>query len=231
MSEVKTTITLKRPEAESETMIEVEAEKIYLCLLRREPVDMKVARANLMTLFSNTTQSSRTMYFLRQISEITRDLEVRALHLLCVGKTREVMSDYESASILYKEALNLVPGRNRIWYYINSNFAFCLNAKGEYVEAERHARKAIEIDAAAPDAFQNLGISLAGQGKLADASRYLNKAIPLGASQSLSEESLGTLLSEFAKTSTTINEIFKKVREAAAGEKAGKEKKGSVAAA
>lgn len=53
---------------------------------------------------------------------------------------------------------------------------------GDYQEAERHCRSALELNWTRPSAYRNLGISFHGQGKLAAAAWALLEAVKMDAS-------------------------------------------------
>ena len=94
----------------------------------------------------------------------TPDLERRALLFLYMGDSHKRAWDHEVAAEHYRQARALEPIDRFTSYFAHNNLAICLNLRPENVEAARLCRVAIQIDPSRPNAYKNLGISLAGQG-------------------------------------------------------------------
>ena len=88
----------------------------------------------------------------------------------------EQAGDYRSALEAYLRAFELPQKSNGVWYYLNNNTAYCLNQTGQYQEAEKYCRAAIEIDPNRHNAYKNLGIALQNQGQYADAAKNFIRA-------------------------------------------------------
>ena len=75
-------------------------------------------------------------------------------------------SDLDEAIKHYRAAMALEPAAPFTAYYLHNNLGFCLNLKEQYEDGERLCRLAIRVDPSRPNAYKNLGISLAALGQL-----------------------------------------------------------------
>jgi len=98
--------------------------------------------------------------------DLTDDAEEQASYYFNLGGRAEQEGRYEAAIEHYRKGLTFRPTEKFAAYFLHNNLAYCLNLRGEHVEAERLCRLAIEIDSGRANAFKNLGISLAGQNDL-----------------------------------------------------------------
>ncbi|HWO41475.1 MAG TPA: tetratricopeptide repeat protein [Candidatus Eisenbacteria bacterium] len=105
----------------------------------------------------------------QEILNRTQDTEVLASCYLTLGQIAEQEQDYQAALDHYSQGLALKPDDKQVGYFLHNNTGYCLNLFGKHAEAERHCRRAIEIDSQRNNAYKNLGIALQGQGKLVDA--------------------------------------------------------------
>jgi tetratricopeptide (TPR) repeat protein len=95
--------------------------------------------------------------------------EEQAAYFLNQGSRAEQEQRYDAAIAHYREGLTFKPTDKFVAYFLHNNLGYCLNLRGEHVEAEHLCRLAIEINSTWANAFKNLGISLAGQNDLVGA--------------------------------------------------------------
>jgi len=108
----------------------------------------------------------------------------------------ENVGDYEASVRYYKEALALEPIGTFLWYFINNNLGFSLNALGDFNEGENYCRRAVEIDSTRCNGHKNLGMSLSSQGRYAEAARCFITATQVNAADARSFHLLEKLLGE-----------------------------------
>ncbi len=78
-----------------------------------------------------------------------------------------------------RNRFSLPQAKDDVWYFLNNNLAYCLNAEGNHNKAETHCRAAIRINSKRHNAHKNLGIALESQGRYADAARSYIRAARL----------------------------------------------------
>lgn len=117
-------------------------------------------------------------YFEKILSLSDAPSEIAAC-LLNMGNAMEQLSDYQAALDAYSRAFELPQEQNENWYFLHNNFGYCLSQMGQYQEAEKHCRAAIEILPDRHNAYKNLGIALQGQGLYAEAAKDLIHATKL----------------------------------------------------
>ncbi|HEX2226864.1 MAG TPA: tetratricopeptide repeat protein [Candidatus Binatia bacterium] len=101
---------------------------------------------------------------------------------LALGQIATDEQNMDAAINHFGAALNLKPESKKIEYILHNNLGYCFNMTGDYQEAERHCRSALELNWTRPSAYRNLGISFHGQGKLAAAAWALLEAVKMDAS-------------------------------------------------
>ena len=117
--------------------------------------------------------------YLGKILSLVDDPSEKAACLLNMGKAMEQLSDYQAALEAYSRAFELPQEQNENWYFLNNNLGYCLNQLGQYREAEKYCRAAIEILPDRHNAYKNLGIALQGQGLYVEAAMSLIHAAKL----------------------------------------------------
>jgi Flp pilus assembly protein TadD len=100
---------------------------------------------------------------------------------LALGQIATDEQNMDAAISHFGAALNLSPESKKIEYILRNNLGYCFNMTGDYEEAERHCRGALELNWTRPSAYRNLGISFHGQGKLAAAAWALLEAVKMDA--------------------------------------------------
>jgi tetratricopeptide (TPR) repeat protein len=99
-----------------------------------------------------------------------------AAFCLSAGEEMERQRNYEAALACYSLAFGLTPGTDDIWYFLHNNLGSCLNLFEKYAEAERYCRRAIAINPARHNAYENLAIALQGQAQYIPAAEQFLKA-------------------------------------------------------
>ena len=161
-----------------------EAERHFLAKLNDSNEDQQAARRELVQIYRTMCRASDAMYHAQEYLAHTTDLEERAEMFFFLGQVSERMNDFESAVRFYKIALELEPRSDFYAYFVRNNLGYSLNQLDRYVDAEKHLRRAIEIDPNIANAHKNLGLSLEGQGRNAEAVQSYIAAIQANASDS-----------------------------------------------
>jgi tetratricopeptide (TPR) repeat protein len=117
--------------------------------------------------------------YIGKILSLVDDPSEKAACLLSMGRAMEQLSDYRAAVEAYLRAFELPQEQNENWYFLNNNLGYCLNQMGQYQEAEKYCRAAIDIEPGRHNAWKNLGIALQSQGLYAEAAMYLIHATKL----------------------------------------------------
>jgi tetratricopeptide (TPR) repeat protein len=121
--------------------------------------------------YKQTRQNGKALTRLQELLPLLPEPEERAKCVLTLGQTMEQTGQYSAAVGYYKQALALEPMHTWTWYFVNNNLGFSLNVMDRFAEAEPYCRKAIETDPNRPNAYKNLGLSLAGQGQYREAAQ------------------------------------------------------------
>lgn len=148
-----------------------EAEQLLHKNLREATTDPKDALWQLARFYSSAKQHEKALDYLRQNMALQPDTEHKAHCVLAMGQTMEQVGDYEAAVRFYREAFAHEPVNTGVWYFINNNLGFSLNALGRFEEGEQYCRAAITIDRQRPNAFKNLGLALQGQRRFREAAQ------------------------------------------------------------
>ena len=150
----------------------------------------------------------------RSLETFTRAAAVKpptAEDLRVVGLDYVLIDDYIDAVHWLKASVAAEPGREEGWYDLGR----ALMHEGDFVQAERDFRKALEIDPRLARAFDNLGLSLEGQNRTDEALEAYRGAIaaqekaPHASEQPLLN--LGTLLITKNRAAEAVEPLRKAV--------------------
>jgi tetratricopeptide (TPR) repeat protein len=148
-----------------------EMEKLLLKKLEESENNPTQALWQLALFYKQIRQNGKALTRLQELLPLLPDPEERARCVLSMGQTMEQTGNYAAAAGYYKQALALEPMHTWTWYFVNNNLGFTLNIMERFAEAEPYCRRAIETDANRPNAYKNLGLSLAGQGQYRQAAQ------------------------------------------------------------
>jgi tetratricopeptide (TPR) repeat protein len=165
-------------------LVEVSSQEMERLLLRKlaeSEGDPTAALWNLAQFYQRTGQSANALARLQELIPLLSDPEEKARVMLALGQTMEQRGQYGAAAGYYKQALALEPMHTRTWYFVNNNLGFSLNVMERFAEAEDYCRKAMATDPNRPNAYKNLGISMAGQGQYHEAAQYFVAATQVNA--------------------------------------------------
>jgi len=98
----------------------------------------------------------------------------------CFLALGQIATDEKQLDVAIKQfsaALELQPETTKVRYVLHNNLGYCFNALTQYIEGERHCRKALEIDWSRASAYRNLGVSFMGQSNLLGAAWALTEAV------------------------------------------------------
>ncbi|MBI5739120.1 MAG: tetratricopeptide repeat protein [Nitrospirae bacterium] len=160
---------------------EEEERKLLLEFTRLEAV-YQDALWELAGCYWDSGQPVQALVYIRKLSDISDDPEIKVRCYLSMGQLMEKMNDFENAIKFYSQALSMKTGAAYDWYLINNNLGYCLNQSGRYKEAEKYCRAAIEINPARHNAYKNLGVSRAGLGDFKAAAENFVRATRSNAS-------------------------------------------------
>ena len=146
--------------------------------------------------YSLRNRQDMAMDCVERMLALTDDCEQHAACILTMGQLMEQVEDFQAASRFYRRALSLEPASTQSWYFIHNNLGYCLNLEGRHAEAEPLCRAATRIDPGRPNAWKNLGISLAGLDRPADAAACWIRATHVEASDRRAFDLLETLVAK-----------------------------------
>ena len=155
-------------------LVEVSSQEMEKLLLRKlEDSENNPTQAlwQLALFYKQIRQNSKALTRLQELLLLVWDPEERAKCVLMMGQTMEQTGNYAAAAGYYKQALALEPMHTLTWYSINNNLGFSLNVMERFAEAEPYCRRAMQTDPNQPNAYKNLGISLAGLGQYREAAQ------------------------------------------------------------
>ncbi|MFT5498607.1 MAG: tetratricopeptide (TPR) repeat protein [Kiritimatiellia bacterium] len=149
---------------------------------------------SLAVLYSETQRLDESAGCIRNVIELTDDLEIHGSCHLALGQLEERRGDYEAAANRYRAALSLEPCSSSNWYFIHNNLGFSLNQVGEHEAAVPYLEVAVEIDPARPNAYKNLALSFEALGDVERAAELFIAATQADASDSRSLAHLEALV-------------------------------------
>lgn len=158
--------------------------------------DYREMVGELASFYIKTGRHDIATAFTQAIAEFIVDFEEQADWYLRLGELAEQKQDYDAACNHYAKGLALEPASKAAAYFLHNNLAYCLNLRGEHVEAEHLCRTAIAIDSRTANAFKNLGIALAGQSNVLGAAWAWIEAIKVNARDTRSLMLLEQLIAE-----------------------------------
>jgi tetratricopeptide (TPR) repeat protein len=148
-----------------------EMENLLLRKLQESENNPTQALWQLALFYKQSRQNGKALTRLQELLPLVPDPEERAKCILTLGQTMEQTRNYAAAVGYYKQALALEPMHTWTWYYVNNNLGFSLNVMERFVQAESYCRRAMQADPNRPNAYKNLGLSLAGQGQYREAAQ------------------------------------------------------------
>src|SRR5580658_9654295 len=149
--------------------------------------------------YKQTRQNGKALTRLQELLPLLPEPEERAKCVLTLGQTMEQTGQYSAAVGYYKQALALEPMHTWTWYFVNNNLGFSLNVMDRFAEAEPYCRKALATDPNRPNAYKNLGLSLAGQGQYREAAQCYVAATQVNAADPRAFHLLMDLLKNHAE--------------------------------
>jgi tetratricopeptide (TPR) repeat protein len=144
---------------EGEALTEIEVEQRLRDALTASGGKCVDTLWSLAVLYSETQRLDESAGCIRNVIELTDDLEIHGSCHLALGQLEERRGDYEAAAKRYREALSMEPCANGTWYFIHNNLGFSLNQVGDPRAAIPFLEEAIQIDPARPNAYKNLALS------------------------------------------------------------------------
>jgi tetratricopeptide (TPR) repeat protein len=148
-----------------------EMEKLLLKKLAASEDNPTQALWQLALFYKQTRQNAKALARLKELIPLLPGPEEKARCMVIMGQTMELSGHYPAAAACYKRALALEPMHTWTWYFVNNNLGFSLNVMERFAEAESYCRHAMETDPNRPNAYKNLGLSLAGQGRYREAAQ------------------------------------------------------------
>jgi tetratricopeptide (TPR) repeat protein len=176
-----------------------EMERLLFRKLAESENNPTLALWSLAQFYQRTGQHDKALARLRQLIPLLADPEEKARCMLALGQTMELTGRYPAAAGYYKQALALEPMHTWTWYFINNNLGFSLNVMEHFADAENYCRKALATDPNRPNAYKNLGISLAGQGHYNEAAQCFVAATQVNAADPRAFHLLLDLLKEHSE--------------------------------
>jgi tetratricopeptide (TPR) repeat protein len=157
---------------------EQETEKILLDRLRASTTEEDYFRWLLFAVgfYRGMQKSDSAKALLQLFLKSSTNTEQNAHCHLALGQIATDEQHLEIAVTHFAAALELKPSKKKVEYVLLNNIGYCLNALGQYVEAEVYCRQALQIDSMRSSAYRNLGISLEGQANLQAAAWALVEA-------------------------------------------------------
>jgi tetratricopeptide (TPR) repeat protein len=205
------------PRPPEDPLVEMSSREMETALLKRledEKCQPTEALWQLARFYQQSKQPEKGLACLRQVLTHLPDVERKSYCILAMGQMMEAGHDYEAAVRYYKEAFALEPVQTDVWYFINNNLGFSLNALGRFAEGEKYCRKALEVDPNRPNAHKNLGIALAGQDDFSGAARCFVAATQANAADPRAFLLLQNLLRDHSELEFEFREAAESCRKA-----------------
>jgi len=165
-------------------LVEVSSQEMETLLLKKlaqSENNPTLALWNLAQFYQRAGQHDKALARLRELIPLLADPEEKARCTLALGQTMELKGRYPAAAAYYRQALALEPMHTWTWYFVNNNLGFSLNVLERFAEAEDYCRRALAADPNRPNAYKNLGFSLAGQGRYTEAAQCFIAATQVNA--------------------------------------------------
>ena len=131
--------------------------------------DPRPALERLASLYARFHLPAQAVHCLKRLLAMAQDVESQARYHHRMGLLHEEFGDFPEAAAHYRRGLALEPADPGVAYWLNNLLAFCLQASGQFADAEFYARRAMEIGPGRPNAPKNLGLALTGQGRFSEA--------------------------------------------------------------
>ncbi len=164
---------------------------------------------------SMTGRQQEALEIVDTLLESTADPELRAALILGMGQLMEQLGEFSSAIAAYSRAVALEPVGGRTWYLLHNNLGYCLNHVGQYADAERWCRVAIQIDPLRHNAHKNLGLAYQGQGRHVEAARSFIEAVHCEAGDPRALYHLQELVDEHPELADAIPDIQEQIQNCA----------------
>ena len=137
----------------------------------RVAADPRPALEKLARLYMDWERWAQAFQCLNRRLTLAQEAEEEARCRYMLGLVHEHFGDFPAAAAHYRRGLALEPTNPTVWYFLNNLLAYCLQAGGDFQQAEFYAHRAVEFEPRRGNAFKNLGLALKGQGRLAEAAR------------------------------------------------------------
>jgi tetratricopeptide (TPR) repeat protein len=173
-----------------------EAEKCLLDQLAATKDNPAQAMWMLGNSYKQAGQVDKATEYFNRLLETAENLETRAQLIFSLGQTAEKMEDYALAADFYRHALAHEPTDKFHWYFIHNNLGYSLVQLGDFDEAQKFCRAAIQIDPERSNAHKNLGLAYQGQGRDREAAECFVAATQANASDARDLGLLEALLME-----------------------------------
>ena len=158
-----------------------EMEKLLLKKLEESENNPTQALWQLALFYKQTRQNGKALTRLQEILPLMPDPggtgQVRSDHGTDHGANGQLRSGHR----LLQTGAGAGADAHLDWYFINNNLGFSLNIMERFAEAEPYCRRAMQSDPNRPNAYKNLGLSLAGQGQYREAAQCYVAATQINA--------------------------------------------------
>jgi tetratricopeptide (TPR) repeat protein len=158
----------------------------------------------LANLYHHTRQYDLAKLYAERVLDLVDDSEDRALVFLALGQLSEMADELGKAEVCYRNVIRLNPREPSTAYLAHNNLGFVLNQRGEFREAEKWCRRAIEIESRRHNAHKNLGVALQGQGVHPEAARCFLESAKRGPMDPRPMSHLRELLREHPEIAGTL---------------------------
>jgi tetratricopeptide (TPR) repeat protein len=125
---------------------------------------------------------------------------------LLSGCAAENIGDFDLAVKEYRKGLEHPSEDFFVQYFLNNNLGYSLIQIGDFADAEKYCRQAIEIDPHKYNAHKNLGLALQGEGQYLGAANSLQLASMMSPNPR-AKQHLDELLSEHPEIKDLMQEL------------------------